>query len=97
MNKEGTISLILDFPGSSASKESTCNEGDASSIPGSESSPTEGISYPLQYSWASLVAQMVKNPPAMWEPWVQSRGWEDPLEEGIATHSSSLGQRSLVT
>ena len=88
---------IQAFLVSSAGKESTCNEGDASSIPGSESSPTEVISYPLQHSWASLVAQMVKNPPAIWEPWVQSRGWEDPLEEGMATHSSSLGQRSLVT
>ena len=41
---------------------------------------------PLQYSWASLVAQTVKNLPAMWETWVQSLGWDDPLEEGIATH-----------
>ena len=88
---------IQAFLGSSAGKESTCNEGDASSTPGSESSPTEVISYPLQYSWASLVAQMVKNPPAMWETWAQSQGWEDPLEEGMATDSSILGQRSLVT
>ena len=43
--------------------------------------------------WASLVAQMVKNPPAMWETWVQSLGWEDPLEEGIATHSHILAWR----
>jgi len=47
----------------------------------------EGIGYPLQYSWASLVAQLVKNPPAMWETWVRSLGWEDPLEKGTATHS----------
>ena len=42
---------------------------------------------------ASLVAQMVKNPPAMWETWIQSLGWEDPLEEGMATHSSILAWR----
>ena len=47
-------------------------------------------SYPLQYSWASLVAQLVKNLPAMWETWVPSLGWEDPLEKGKATHSSIL-------
>ena len=41
-------------------------------------------------SWASLVAQLVKNPPAMWETWVQSLGWEDPLEKGMATHSRIL-------
>ena len=54
-------------------------------------SPGEG--YPLQYSWVSLVAQMVKNLPAVWETWVQSLAWEDPLEEGIATHSSILAWR----
>ena len=53
-----------------AGQESACNAEDPSSIPGSESSPGEGIDYPLQYSWASLVAQIVKNPPAMWEMWV---------------------------
>ena len=47
----------------------------------------------LQYSWASLVAQLVKNPPAMWETWVRSLGWEDPLEQGKATHSSVLSWR----
>ena len=51
-------------------------------------SPREGIGYPLQYPWASLVAQLVKSLPAMWETWVQSLGWEDPLEKGKATHSS---------
>ena len=55
------------FPGSSASKESTCNARDPCSIPGSESSPGEVIGYPLQYSWASQVAQMAKNLPAEWE------------------------------
>ena len=69
------------FPGSSAGKESACNAGDPSSIPGSGRSPGEGIGYPLQYSWASLVAQTVKNPPAMQETWVQSLGWEDPLKK----------------
>ena len=57
------------FPGSSADEESTCNAGDPDSIPGSGRSPGEGIGYPLEYSWASLVAQMVKKPPAMWETW----------------------------
>ena len=57
----------LGFPGSSAGKESACNAGDPGSIPGWGSSPGEGPGYPLHYSWASLVAQLVKNPPAMWE------------------------------
>ena len=60
----------MDFPGSSADKESTCNTGDPGSIPGSGRSPGEGVGYPLQYSWASLVAQAVMNLPAMWETWV---------------------------
>ena len=59
-------------------------------IPGSGSSPGEGTGYLLQCSWASLVAQPVKNPPAMRETWVRSLGWEEPLEEGMATHSSIL-------
>ena len=53
----------------------------------------EGIGYQLQYSWSSLVAQLVKNPPAVQETWVQSLGWEDPLEKGKATHSSILAWR----
>ena len=53
----------------------------------------EAIGYPLQYSWASLVAQLVKNLPSMQETWFQSLGWEDPLEEGMATHSSILTWR----
>ena len=81
------------FPDSSAGKESTCNAGDPGSIPGLGSSLGEGIGYPLQHSWASPVAQMVKNPPAMRETWVWSLGWEDPLEEGMATHSSILAWR----
>ena len=56
-------------------------------------SAAEGIGYPLQHSWASLVAQMVKNLSAMWETWVRSLGWEDPLEKGITTHSSILAWR----
>ena len=81
------------FPGSSADKESTCNAGDPSQIPELERSSGEGIGYLPQYSWASLVAQMVKNPPAMQETWVQSLGWEDPLEEDMATHCSILAWR----
>ena len=81
------------FPGSSAGKESTCHAGDLGSIPGFGRFPGEGIGYPLQYSWASLVAQMVKNPPAMRETWIQSLGWEDPLENGKATHTSLLAWR----
>ena len=72
----------MGFPHSSVGKESACNTGDPSSIPGSEKSPGERIGYPLQYSWASLVAQLVKNMPAMQETWFQSLGWVDPLEKG---------------
>ena len=64
-NKEDVITL--GFPDSSVGKESTCNAGDPGWIPGSERSAGEGIDYPLEYSWASLVAQLVKNPPAMRE------------------------------
>ena len=63
-------------------------------IPGLGTSPGEGIGYPLQYSWASLLAQLVKNPPAMWDTWVQSLGWEDPLDKGMAIHSSILAWRT---
>ena len=62
-------------------------------ILGSGRSAGEGIGYPLQYTWASLVAQLVKNPLAMWETWVRSLGWEDPLEKGTAIHSSILAWR----
>ena len=65
-------------------------------IPVSVRSPGEGVGYPLQFSWASLVA-LVKNPPAMRETWVGSLGWEDPLEEGMATHSSILAWRTPWT
>ena len=72
----------MGFPDSSVGKESACNAGDPSLIPGLGRSDGEGRGYPLQYSWASLVAQLVKNPPAMQETWVRSLGWEDPLEKG---------------
>ena len=81
------------IPDISVGKESTCNARDPGSIPGSGRSAGEGIGYPLQYSWASLVAQMVKNPPAMRETWVRFMGLEDPLEKGQATHSSILAWR----
>ena len=73
--------------------KSACNAGDPSLIPGSGRAAREGIGYPLQHSWASLVAQLVKNSSAMWETWVRSLGWEDPMEEGMATHSSILAWR----
>ena len=82
--------LMHALPGSSAGEESTCNAGDPGLIPGSGRYAGEGIGYPLPYSWASLVAQLVKNPPAMQETWIQSLDWEDPLEKGKATHSSIL-------
>ena len=87
----------MGFPDSSVGKESACNAGDPSSIPGSGRSAGEGIGYPLQYSWASLVAQLVKNLPTMQETWVRSLGWEDPLEKGKATHSSILTWRITWT
>ena len=78
------IKSLQGFPDSSAGKETACNAG---------RSPGEGIGYPLQYSWASLVAQLVKNLPAMRETWVRSLGWKDPLEKRKATHSSILAWR----
>ena len=69
------------------------NSADLGLTPGLGRSSGEGINYPLQYCWASLVAQMVKNLPAMWETWVQSLAWENPLEKGRATHSSILTWR----
>ena len=72
-------SSIVDFPDSSVGKESACNAGDPGSIPGLGRSPGEGIGYPPQYSWASLVAQLVKNLPAMrrpgFNPWVGKIHW----------------------
>ena len=83
----------MSFSGSSAGKESTCNAEEPGSIPESGRSSGDGIGYPFQYSCASLVAQMVKNLPAMLETWVLSLAWEDPLEEGMATHFSILSWR----
>ena len=81
------------FPHRSVGKEYTRNAGDSGSIPGSGRSPEEGIGYPLQYYSASLVVQTVKNLPVMWETWVQSLGWEEPLKKGMATHSNILAWR----
>ena len=83
----------MGFPDSSVGKKSTYNAGDPGSIPGLGRSTGEGIGYPLQHSWASFVAQLVKNLPAMRETWVQPLGWEDALEKGKATHTSILAWR----
>ena len=72
----GSTRLTVGLPCSSDGKESTCNARDPGSIPGSGRSSGEGIDYPLQYSWASLVAQLVKNPTAMWETWVEKIPWK---------------------
>ena len=80
---------IYDFLDSSSGKESICNAGDSSSISELGRSAEERIGYPLHYSWTSLVAQLVKNPPTMHETWGLFPGWEDPLEKGIHTHSST--------
>ena len=84
------ILLISGFPDSSVGKESTCNAGDPGLIPGLGRSTGEETGYPLQHSWASLVTQLVKNPPVMWETWVQSLGWEDALEKRKAIHSKAV-------
>ena len=80
--------LERDFSDSSVGKEPACNAGGLGSIPRSGRSSGAGIGYPFQSSWASLVAQLIMNPPVMRETWVRSLGWEDPLEKGKATHSS---------
>ena len=94
---QATHSSVLGFPCGSAGEESACNAGDPSLIPGLGRCPGEGLGCPLHYSWASLVAQLVKNPPAMGETWVPSLGWEDPLEKGKANHSSILAWRTPWT
>ena len=91
------LCMVFGFPDSSVGKESACNAGDPSSVSGSGRPAGEGIGYPLQYCWASLVAQLVKNPPAIRETWVRSLGREDPLEMGKATHSSILAWRTPWT
>ena len=92
-NSANLIALPMLTTDNSIGKESTCNAGDPGSIPGSGRSTGEGIAYPLQSSWVSLVAQLVKNPPAMRETWVRSLGRKDPLEKGKATPSSILDGR----
>ena len=87
-NPGWSVPCYLGFPGRSAGKESACNAGDLSLIPRSGRSAGEGIGYPLQYSRASLMTQLVKNPLEMWQAWVWSLGWDNPLEKGKATHSS---------
>ena len=93
---------VLGFPNNSVGNESACNAGDPVQFLGWEDPLEKGISYPLQYSWASLVAQLLKNSPAMQGTWVWSLGWTDPLGEGMETYSSNScienphGQQSLV-
>ena len=84
------LTLSVGFPGGSGGKESACSARDPSLIPGLGRSAGEGIGYPLQYSWASLVAQLGKNPPAMRETWVPSLGWEDSPGEGYPLLYSGL-------
>ena len=86
----GSTLTFVGLPCGSAGKESACNAGGPGSIPGVGRSAGEGIGYPLQYSWASMVAHTVKNLPTIWETLVQSLGWEDLLEKGMATHSCIL-------
>ena len=83
----------MDFSGSAAGKESACNAGDPGLIPGLGRSPGEGIVYLLQYSWASLLAQTLKNLPAVQETLARTLGLEDFLEKGMAIHSSILAFR----
>ena len=83
----------MGFPGGSDGKGSAYNAGDSGSNPGLGRALGEGIGYPLQYTWSSLVAQLVKNPPAIRETWVRSLGWEDLLEKGKATYSCILAWR----
>ena len=98
---ENLRAYIQGFPGGSGDKESACNAGDPGSIPQSGRSPREGIGYPLQYSWASLVAQVVKNPPAMQETCsIPGLGRFPGGEHGNSLQYSCLknphGQKSLV-
>ena len=83
MDEENVVYILF-------SHKSACNAEDPGSIPGSGRSAGEGIGYPLQYSWAFFVTQLVKTPPALWETWVQSLCWEGLLEKGKATHSRIL-------
>ena len=87
----------MGFPHSSVGKESAGSARNPGSILGLGRSAGEGIGYPLQYSWASFVAQLVKNLPAMRETWVRSLDWEDPLEKGKTSHSSILAWSILYS
>ena len=85
--------ILKGFPDSSVGKESVCNAGDPGLIPGlGRSRRRDRLPTPVFLD--SLVAQIVKNLPVMQETWVRSLGWEDPLEEGMATHSSILAWRN---
>ena len=90
MTEQLTLSLSRD---SSVGKESICNAGDPGLFPGSGKFSGEGIGCLFKYSWASLVAQTIKNQPTVWETKIQSLGWENPLEEGMATHFRILAWR----
>ena len=91
------IYVYSGFPGSSAGKEFACNAGNPSSVPGQGRSPGEGIGCPLQYSWASLVAQTVKNLPAMRETWVQKIPWQRAWQPtAVFLPGEFHGQRSLA-
>ena len=92
-NDLAAAAYVQSFPDSSIGKESACSAGDSDLISGSGRSAGEGIGYPLQYSWASLVAKLVKNPPVIQQTCVQSLGLQDPLQKGMATHSSILAWR----
>ena len=83
----------MGFLNGSIGKESACSARDTSSLPGWERSAGGGKGYPLLYSWAPLVAQLVNNPSGVQETWVPSPGWEDPLEKGKAIHSRILAWR----
>ena len=83
----------MDFPSGSVGRESASNVGDPASIPESGRSAEERIGYPLQDSWASLAAQLVKNPSAVWETWARPLAWEDALEKETAAHCSILPWR----
>ena len=99
-NKQ-TVTALMGFPGSSTGKDSNRSAGDTTSIPGSGRSPGEGIGYPLQYPWVSLVARTVRNLPGMQKPWIQTLGWEIPWRRAwqcppVFLPGESHGQRSLV-
>ena len=84
------VGASVGFPGSSAGKESTCNRGDPGSIPGSGKSPCRRDRLPTPVFLGFTAGSDGKESTAMWETWVQSLGWEDPLEKGMETHSSIL-------